>query len=108
MTDKIVVMSTCASAEEAQSLAHKLVASRLAACATVVGGARSVYHWKGAVEESAEWLLIIKSRRDLFPSLRAEIARLHSYEVPEVLALAVAEGSPPYLDWIDHELRPAG
>ena len=105
MTDKIVVLSTCASAEEAQTLSRKLVASRVAACVTVVSGARSVYHWKGAVEESAEWLLIIKTRRDLFDQLRLEIARLHSYDVPEVLALPVADGSPAYLDSLERELK---
>ena len=71
-----------------------------------VSGARSIYHWQGAIEEASEWLLIIKSRRDLADELRAEIERLHSYEVPEVLVLAVVDGSPGYLGWMERELRP--
>ena len=106
MTDKIVVFSTCASAEEAEAVARMLVERRLAACVNVMAGVRSVFHWKGAIEESSEWLLIIKSKRDLADELRAEIEKLHSYEVPEVLALAVVDGSPGYLGWMERELRP--
>ena len=106
MTDKIVVLSTCANAEQAESVARSLVEKRLAACVNLLGGARSVYRWRGVVEEASECLLVIKSRRALFDALRSEVERLHSYEVPEVLALSVVEGSPAYLDWLDHELRP--
>lgn len=105
MTDKIVVLCTCGSAEEAAALAGRLVEARLAACVNVVGGAQSVYRWKGAVETAAEWLLIIKTSRDRFHALRAEIEAHHSYEVPEILALAVVDGSAAYLDWLEAELR---
>lgn len=104
MTDKIVVLSTCESEEEASRLARHLVEKRVAACVSVVAGARSIYHWKDGIEETAEWLLVIKSRRDLFPALRAEIGKMHSYEVPELLALPVVEGSEGYLAWMDREL----
>ncbi len=104
MTDKIVVLSTCGSAEDAGKVARGLVEARLAACVNVVTGVRSVYRWKGAVEDAPEWLLIIKSRRDLFEPLKAELQRLHSYEVPEVVAVPIVEGSPNYLDWLDAEL----
>ncbi|MFH1841671.1 MAG: divalent-cation tolerance protein CutA [bacterium] len=103
MTDKIVVLSMCANREQAESIARHLVERRLAACVNVLGEARSIYHWRGAVEQATEWLLLIKSRRVLFDALRAEIEKLHSYEVPEVLALTVVDGSPAYLDWLDHE-----
>lgn len=106
MTDKIVILSTCGSAEEAEALARRLVELRLAACVTAVPGARSFYRWKGAVEDSVEWLLIIKSRRDLFERLRAELEAAHSYEVPELLAFGVADGAPQYLSWLDSELAP--
>jgi periplasmic divalent cation tolerance protein len=106
MTDKIVVLSACDSEEQATSLARHLVELRLAACVNIVPGARSFYRWKGAIEDTAEWLLVIKSRRDLFSALRTEIARLHSYEVPELLALPVVEGSESYLAWLDRELGP--
>jgi periplasmic divalent cation tolerance protein len=109
MTDKIVVFSACDSEERAASLARHLVERRLAACVSVVPGARSIYRWKDAIEDSPEWLLVIKSRRDLFGALSAEIAKLHSYEVPELLALPVVEGSESYLAWLDRELpRGAG
>ncbi len=104
MTDKIVILTTCGSAEEAAAIARRLIESRLAACVTVLGGARSFYRWKGVIEESSEWLLLVKSRQDLFEKLRAEIVAQHSYEVPELLALPVSEGSPEYLSWMDSEL----
>ena len=106
MTDKIVVLSTCGNPTEAELIARRLVETRLAACVNVVGGVRSVYHWRGAIEEGSECLLVIKSRRELFSQLRSEVEKLHSYEVPELLAFAVADGSPPYLSWMDRELLP--
>lgn len=104
MTDKIVVLSTCDSKARATRLARHLVKRRLAACVSIVPGARSVYRWKGAIEDAAEWLLVIKSRRDLFPALRDEIGKLHTYEVPEVIALPVVDGAENYLAWLDAEL----
>jgi len=108
VTDKIVVLSTCASAEEAGRIAHQLVESRLAACVNILPAIRSVYRWNGAIENAEEVLLIVKSSRPLFEELRAEITRLHSYQTPEVLALPVVDAAEPYLAWLTHELRPAG
>jgi len=107
MTDKILVSATCGSAEEAQRLARLLVEERLAACVQVVPQVRSVYRWRGAVEESEEWLLLVKSRRDLFEDLRRRLRAAHSYELPEIIALAVVDGEPDYLAWVDSGLRPA-
>lgn len=104
MTDKIVVFSACASAEEAQRIARALVEKRLAACVNVLPGVRSVYRWKDAIEEEEEVLLLIKSSRALLEELRDEIERMHSYEVPEVVALSVVDGSERYLSWMDREL----
>lgn len=104
MTDKIVVLVTCASAEEAARMARELIARRLAACVNLLPGVRSVYHWKGSVEEAEETLLMIKSARPLFDELKAAIARLHSYEVPEIVALPIVEGAASYLEWMDREL----
>ena len=106
MSDKIVVLSTCGSPREAQRLAHALVEKRLAACVNIVSGVRSVYRWKDAIEDEEEVLLVIKTSRPLFEELRNEILRLHSYEVPEVIALEVVDGSEGYLAWLDLELRP--
>ena len=71
---------------------------------SIVTGARSFYRWKGEIEQAAEVVLIIKSRRDVFEKLRDAIAHLHSYEIPEVIALPVVDGSDAYLAWLDREL----
>jgi periplasmic divalent cation tolerance protein len=104
MTDKIVVLSTCSSAEEAEGLARALIDSRLAACVSVVAGVRSFYRWKEAIEDSAEHLLVIKTSRALFDGVRLELEKRHTYEVPELIALPVVEGSANYLNWLDAEL----
>ena len=104
MTDKIVVFSACDSAEQAETIAKALVDQHLAACVNIVPGARSIYRWKGQIEDAVEWMLIIKSRRDLMEQLRAAIGKIHSYEVPELLAVPVVDGSESYLAWVDREL----
>jgi periplasmic divalent cation tolerance protein len=106
MTDKIVVLSTCASAEEAERLARRVIDDRLAACVNVLSPVRSFYRWKGQIEDSAEWLLLIKTTRDKFDALRAALESAHTYEVPEVIAIPIVEGSPNYLSWIERELQP--
>jgi periplasmic divalent cation tolerance protein len=106
VTDKIVVLTTCDSEEQAERLARRLVEDRLAACTNIIPGVRSIYRWEGQIEAATEFLLIIKSRRDIFPKLREAIAQLHSYEIPEVIALPVADGSETYLNWLDRELAP--
>lgn len=104
MTGKIVVLSTCGSAEEAANVARALVERRLAVCVSIVAGIRSIYQWKGAVEEAAEWLLVIKSSRALFEQIQEELRQLHSYETPEIVALEIVAGSESYLAWMDAEL----
>jgi periplasmic divalent cation tolerance protein len=109
MTDKIVVLSACASAEEAQRLARALVEKRLAACVNMLPGIRSVYHWRGAdgkdaIQEDEEVLLVIKTSRGLMEEVKSEIEHLHSYEVPEIIALQVVDGSERYLAWMNREL----
>lgn len=104
MTDKIVVLCSCASVEEARRIAGELLAKRLAACANLLPTMRSIYHWKGAVEDAEETLMIIKSARPLFEQLQATIARLHSYDIPEIIALPIVDGAASYLEWMDREL----
>lgn len=104
MTDKIVVFSTASSAEEAERIARGLLNERLAACVNVVPGLRSYYRWQGKIEDSAEFLLVIKSSRQHFEALRTFLESLHSYEVPEVVALPVVDGARNYLSWMDGEL----
>ncbi len=104
MTDKIVVLTTCDSEKHAEKLARHLVNQRVAACVNILPKARSIYRWNEKVEEAAEWLLIIKTRRDLFAALRTEIQKLHTYEVPELIALPIVDGSEAYLAWFDAQL----
>jgi periplasmic divalent cation tolerance protein len=108
MTDKVIVLSTCPSLEEAKRIAKGLVEARLAACVNIVGGVVSVYQWQGAVEASDEVMLVVKTRRDLLSRLNERLAGMHSYEVPESIAIPVAEGLPAYIEWMDRELAPSG
>jgi len=105
MTDKIVVFSACDSEEQATQISRALIEQRLAACVNIVPGARSIYRWKGQIQDATEWLLIIKSRRGLMDQLRATIGKIHTYEVPELLAVPVVDGSEEYLAWLDRELE---
>src|SRR3954451_3002243 len=101
MTDKIVVFSTCGSEEEAKKLARHLVEARVAACVNIIPGVYSVFHWEGKVDEASEWLLVIKSTRARVDDLKNELRRMHSYSVPEVVALPIVDGSEDYPDWVD-------
>jgi periplasmic divalent cation tolerance protein len=105
MTDKIVVFTTCGSEEEARKLASALIEKRMAACVNISSPVTSVYRWKGVLEQAQEWMLIIKSRRERFEELRQVLEAAHSYELPEVLALPVVDGSPNYLTWVEEETR---
>jgi periplasmic divalent cation tolerance protein len=100
MTDKRIVLSTAGSEEEAHKIARQLVERRLAACVNIVPQVTSVYRWQGKVEEVREWLLLIKTTAAALHQVRQAIMELHSYELPECLALAIEDGSPNYLQWI--------
>ncbi len=99
MTDYIVVFVT-APADEAPELAKTLVEERLVACVNIVPGLRSFYWWQGKIEDEPEVLCIMKTRSELFESLRDRVRELHSYEVEEIIALPILAGNLPYLDWI--------
>ena len=100
MTDKQLVLTTCGSADEARRIAEELVGRRLAACVSIIPQVEAVYRWKGEVEHATEWLLVIKTTANAFESLRDVLSKLHSYDVPECVAITVADGSPAYLQWI--------
>ncbi|MBI1750892.1 MAG: divalent-cation tolerance protein CutA [Acidobacteria bacterium] len=108
LTDKVVVLVTCADLKEAKRIASAVVEARLAACVNIIGArVRSTYRWKGKVEAARETLLLIKTSRRRLAALRAEVERLHGYDVPEFIALPITAGSPAYLNWIDECLAPA-
>ena len=104
MTDKRIVFSTAGSREEAQEIARELVERKLAACVNVSGPITSTYWWQGNVEISDEWLLLIKTDASQFEAVRDAIKELHSYEVPECVAVEISDGSPEYLKWIAESL----
>ncbi len=108
MTDKRICFTTCASPEEADTLARILVERELAACVNIVPGVRSFYRWKGAVQQDAELLLILKTTAARLPALRDALLAAHSYDTPEFVALTVEDGSAAYLDWIAQNVGPAG
>lgn len=101
-----VVLVTAPDAESGARIARTLVEERLAACVNVVPGVRSIYRWEGRIEEEGEVLLIAKTRADRCEALAARVRQVHSYALPEVLALAVAGGSEPYRAWVGAETRP--
>jgi periplasmic divalent cation tolerance protein len=106
MTDKIVVLVTCGSKNEARKIAKALVERRLAACVQEVGvPVRSTYRWRGRVESANEVLLLIKTSRGRLSAVSALVKKLHSYDVPEIIALNIADGSREYLDWITSNVR---
>ena len=102
MTDKIVVLVTCSTPAEARRIGRAVVKARLAACVNILPGAvESIYRWNGKLESAKEIMLLIKTSRRRFAKLRMEIQRLHSYDVPEMIALPIAAGSPEYLKWME-------
>ena len=102
----VVVLVTCGSRREAGQIARRVVERRLAACANVLETPlHSVYRWKGKIEQAREFLLLMKTSRHRLHALRAEVERLHSYDVPEFIALPIVSGSPAYLRWLDDCLR---
>ena len=105
MTDKRLVLTTCASLEEARSIAHALVERQLAACVNIAPQIESVYRWQGEVETSAEWLVIIKTTLDAFDRVREALTKLHSYELPECIEIGIEDGSAAYLEWIGQSVR---
>ena len=104
MNPFIVVYVTVGSPGEGERLAHALVEERLAACVSRLGPVRSVYRWQGQIEQSEEELLIIKTKRDLFERLKSRVQKLHSYSVPEIIALPILEGNEAYLKWLEEQL----
>src|ERR1051325_2638035 len=104
MTDFLVVLVTAASAEEAERLARDLVDHRLAACVNRISPIESIYRWQGKIEKSKEELLLIKTHQSLFLQLEKRVREIHSYEVPEIIALPLIAGSDAYLKWLGEQV----
>ena len=108
LTDNFVVLVTCNSVKEGRKIGRALVEARLAACVNVLQTPiESIYRWKGSVDTAKEFLLIIKTSRARLKALEAAVKRLHSYDVPEIIALPIERGSRDYLAWLSESVSPA-
>ena len=105
MTEFIVVFVTASSWEEAEKIGKALVEKKLAACVNMVRDIRSIFYWKGKISDEREVLLIAKAKRKNFEKIEKEVKKMHSYEVPEIIALPILIGSKDYLDWVDKESK---
>jgi len=105
MEEYLIVLITAPNEEEASNIAKELVADRLAACVNIVRNLRSIYRWQGRIEDEGEVLMIAKTRRSLFGALQNKVKELHSYTVPEIIALPIVAGSEDYLKWLGGETQ---
>ena len=103
MPDIIQIVTTIDDREAAKRLGRHLVDERLIACCQVVGPVRSIYRWKGAVEETDEWYCVMKTRPSLYRQVEEAIKGLHPYEVPEIIAIPVSNALPDYAVWVETE-----
>ena len=104
MDDPVVVMVTASSEEEAETMGKQLVEERLVACANCLPGVRSIFVWQGELCDESEVLLIMKSQRSYVSRIVRRVKELHSYDVPEIIALPIIDGSEDYLKWIEESL----
>jgi periplasmic divalent cation tolerance protein len=101
----IMVIVTTNSKQEAQKIITNLLRNRLIACGNIIGPISSSFWWKNNVEQSEEFILLLKSQMRLYEEIENEVLELHSYETPEILVLPIVEGSKPYLDWISNSVK---
>ena len=107
MTDKVVVLVTAANRRECRKIARQLVESKLAACVNITPAIQSIYRWEGKIADEREFLLVIKSARELFPEIQAAVSKLHSYATPEIICLPIIDGSENYLRWVSDSVKRA-
>lgn len=98
--DYVVVIVTTANRQEAEKIAYHLLNEKLIACANIIGPVSSFFHWTGKIESAEEYLMLMKSRKDLFSKLSDAVKALHSYEVPEIIAIPIVDGSKAYMAWL--------
>ena len=103
MAGEIIVLVTCPQ-EESESLSCALIESQLAACVNILPGVRSIYKWEGKMCNEQESLLVIKSKQNLFSRLQERVKELHTYSVPEIIAIGIEDGFKPYIDWLNATL----
>jgi len=101
----VIIMVMCATRGEAKKIAGSVLKKRLAACANIMGGVESRFWWKGSLDKAGETLLMMKTKKANFKKIEREVKKLHSYEVPEIIAVPIIAGSKDYLDWIRKSTR---
>jgi periplasmic divalent cation tolerance protein len=106
MSSYVIVIVTVANREEAVKIVRSLLEERLIACANIVGPISSIFWWEGKIDEANEFLVLMKSHENHFRRLSEKVAEIHSYEVPEIIALPIIKGSPSYLEWLNASLQP--
>jgi len=105
MSPYVVVIVTAANREEAVKIVRSLLEERLIACANIVGPISSIFWWEGKIDEAREFLVFMKSHENHFERLSEKVAEIHSYEVPEIIALPIIKGSQSYLEWLSNSLQ---
>lgn len=105
MTDKVIILVTAASRRECKKIAKHLVEAKLAACVNITQGIESIYRWEGKIADDKEFLMLIKSTRELFPEVKHAISQIHSYHTPEIICLPIIDGSRNYLQWLSDSVR---
>lgn len=105
MNEFIVVFVTCSSLEEGEKIGNFLVENKLAACVNLMPGVKSIFFWEKKLSKETEVLLMAKTKKELFEPLAEEVKRLHSYDLPEIIALPIEAGSQEYLEWIGQETK---
>jgi periplasmic divalent cation tolerance protein len=101
----IIILVTASNKQEAEKIARQLLETKLIACANIIDSVSSIFHWSEKIEKAEECLVLMKSRRELFEEIIETIEELHSYEVPEILAITLVGGSKAYFDWMDSCLK---
>jgi periplasmic divalent cation tolerance protein len=107
VTDKVLILVTASSRRECRKIARHLVELRLAACVNISQAIQSIYRWEGKLVDEREFLLLIKSTRELFPEVRKAILKIHSYAMPEIICLPIVDGSQAYLRWVGESVKQA-
>ncbi len=102
--DAIIVLVTTSSKQEAEKIIQSLLEEKLIACANIIGPVHSLFWWQGKIDTAQEHLILMKTRKDLFDKLSERVKALHSYEVPEIIALPIVEGTKDYLEWLNKSL----
>ncbi|MCP5005520.1 MAG: divalent-cation tolerance protein CutA [Planctomycetes bacterium] len=105
MSGYIIIFITASSVDEAKKLGRVLVEEKLVACANIMSSVHSIYHWQGELCDDEEVLMVLKTKRELFSPVEVRVRELHSYDVPEIIAMPIIEGSDNYLSWLRDETK---